>query len=151
MIIIGVDPGKKTGIFALESETGARLWSTEISAFAAVSYVDDYISLHSNVLLAVERYTIGSLKMTVQYDALEVIGTLRYLARKKSHRFQLQSRAEKSRIPNDVLKSIGFYVPGFDDANDAARHAFIAFARLYPEHNTVKRVFDRIEERGGSE
>lgn len=82
--VIGVDPGKQTGI-AFWSETKEEF--LRFNAYTAVDAVhrlwdalDTYTRHQCSVTLVCERYTIQprTLKNTRQYDALEVTGALRH-------------------------------------------------------------------------
>lgn len=82
--IIGVDPGKQTGIAFWSEDKEEFLRFNTYPAMSAVyrlwDALDTYTQHECIVTLVCERYTIQprTLKNTRQYDALEVTGALRY-------------------------------------------------------------------------
>lgn len=125
-----VDPGKNTGVCIIERRPSFvrmlewTLWSGP--PFEAVQYVEDWLRSTANAAVVCERFTFTSVKHTRQYDALEIIGALRYVANKYAT-FELQSRSERFRIPLDVAKR--FAQPTDDDQESALRHAVVAAVR----------------------
>ena len=139
MNIIAVDPGKTCGMFELTDATFAH---SELEPYDLVRMLD--LSETPWITLVVERYTQQSLKLTPQYDALETIGALRYVARRNNWMFTLQSRSQKSRVRDDALRELGWHKPGMSHANDAARHALIFLARQQPNHRIIRRIAGMI-------
>jgi hypothetical protein len=144
--IIAVDPGKNSGLFVFD---GTRVSdSVEGTPFNVISDVDRLLHMYQDVkvYVIVERYTITQAHISPQYDALETIGALRYLTQKWEQTFRLQSRSDKSRVSDDDLRKIGWYRrTAGGDVNDAARHAFIALARMNPAHELVQRLLDTVD------
>ena len=71
-------------------------------------------------------YTPETAKKSRQTWSTEGIGVLRFLAHEYHCEFILQSPSSaKSFASNDKLKRIGWYTPGQDHANDAARHLML--------------------------
>ncbi len=72
-----------------------------------------------------ESYTVtpATIKLTREYAALEIIGTLRYLAEAHGRKFKLQTPAAAKRfMVESRLRNLGWWRPGEDHARDALRH-----------------------------
>ena len=144
MILIAVDPGKLCGYFRLNLVAS---YHAEYDPFQCVYSVQQIINhaVNDEVHVVAERFTFTSTKMTRQYDALEVIGALRYVSHRPGVKFTLQSRADKERVSNATLRQIGWYTSTKDGhANDAARHALVYLTRNFPEHPVVRQALAKI-------
>jgi hypothetical protein len=131
-VIIACDPGKVTGI--------ATYWSGSVSSMQEPTwYAIDRIwamlgapSMPVSTIVC-EAYvvTAATLRKTRQYDALESIGALRWMANKHHIEFVLQTPADAKRFADDAkLKAAGWYFPTpGGHANDAARHLMLYLAR----------------------
>lgn len=144
MKIIAVDPGKMCGLFIFVTTTGIVCWD-ELPPYGLITEVNRQMLISRNISQPVavvsERYTFTSVKMTPQYDAIETNGALRYITTRWGVRFTLQSRAEKTKVTNEILKRVGWYSATPDGhANDAARHALLSVTRLFPDHEVVRRA-----------
>jgi len=140
MIVIGVDPGKITGIaFWCSPDAAARPWLqggpwllTEVPAYKAVKTIRMVMRSCVPTRIACERFVQGSGRraMTHQPEAPELTGELRELARAYDCHFSLQLPGPaKKMAPNSVLKKIGAYLPTPDGhANDGARQVIRALA-----------------------
>lgn len=120
--MLAVDPGGTTG-FACWTE-GEAPWVSEAKPMEFLDFAEEWVSLR-DVLIVCERFTIGpqSLRMSRQYDALEQIGALRWIAHRHGADFALQAPADVKRfVSNDLLKSLGWYTVGADHGRDATRH-----------------------------
>lgn len=149
-MIIGVDPGKRTGIWIMHNDK--LIYGYEKPALKALDIINR-VSLHvpSNAIItyAVERYDIGPMtgKLSRQYEALEVIGAIKYFAHERGEysRVIMQQRAAKKRVPDEVLKRLNWWTPGSEgDMHDAQRHALVCAASIAPWHDLVKRAFGTI-------
>lgn len=139
-MIVGVDPGVTTGIFAVAvSRLNGANWSEvrcdytayELDARKATSVIELQVSTHVDALVACERYVITTrtARLTQQPAALEFIGVLKNLCADHDTPIVLQLKSDASRIARDsVLKRIGWFQRGQDHANDAARHALLALS-----------------------
>lgn len=120
----------------------------ELSAYETATEVERTLEMctHTETIvhIVVERYVRQSQKMTSQPDALEVIGTLRYLARKYGAAFALQSRSERLKVAMVDLKRIGWWVPGLEHAQQAAKHALVYVSRHGLDDELVKRSLGTI-------
>lgn len=143
MIIWAVDPGLIAGAALYESNTDSIEWF-EGRAVHILERMSTMCHVRRALIVA-ERFTFTSQKMTRQYDALEMIGALRWIAYQTISDFELQSRSLKSRVSNQMLRAAGLWDPAHpDDAMDAVRHLVIALHRHRPE--TAMRLTGRILE-----
>lgn len=128
--VVAVDPGGTTGIAVWSPDLGLSL--REIApASNAVDWLAD-IARGPKVTFVVERYIItpATAKMSQQHDALEIIGALKFIARKYNHPLVMQTPAEAKKFSTDAkLKTVGWYQPGHGHARDASRHALLFLAK----------------------
>ncbi len=123
-----VDPGKNTGLCWVERVVGGLRWELwSCSPLQAVAIVDDFAKYRDYVTIVAERFTVTNIRHTRQYDALEVIGALRYVAHKRQAWFELQGRSDRMRVPREV--ALRFAQPKDDDQESALRHAVVAAVR----------------------
>lgn len=145
-MILAVDPGSMCGYIVVTID-GYTYAHDESTPFHMLEQAWSMCKSADLSLIVVERFNIDlrTGKMTRQYDALETIGALRYIATRFGVDFQLQNRAEKSRITPMMLKNLHWWksTPG-GHANDAARHAAAAFVRNFPKSEVVKRMLGTI-------
>jgi hypothetical protein len=133
VIIIAVDPGLTVG-WAVLHLSGDFWQPTGVAA--GQSNADDWedwcvVNLTADCLLVVEKFTITSrtAKMSQQPRAMEVIGVMRFLARRAEAQFEMQTpSAAKSFASDAQLRKIGLWKPGQDHARDAIRHLLLAVA-----------------------
>lgn len=138
--IIGVDPGKVTGLVLYH---GCKLID---KASLSVDAVSPWVSQRLDaieerdpdayVFLGIERYNIGgnTVKMSRQPDALDVTGRLRNVARGRDNvsvRTFNASDAKALGSPK-TLRRIGWWIPGHLHISDAAAEALITLATVRP-------------------
>lgn len=133
-LIIGVDPGKMTGLAWLID--GVFL-SVDLPALDACNKVSQLLQSRDgrSAILAIERYNITAqtIKLTRQYDALETIGVCRWLAHIHGVQFILQAASTAQRCGNrDVLRTLGWWKPGGDHLNKAAAQVALAYQTTSP-------------------
>jgi hypothetical protein len=131
-LILAVDPGGTTG-FALNdgSETAPLVGECDFPLFVRMveSWLVSRTDAHFTVVA--ERYVITgqTLRKSRETTALEVIGYLRslyYRHPQQVSELELQMPGDaKAFSTNDRLKTTGWYKPGFDHGNDAARHLML--------------------------
>lgn len=139
-LIIGVDPGKMTGLAWLVDNT---FRSTDLTALDACTMIDTLMTQHSDrpTIITAERYTIttNTAKLTRQYDALEVIGVCRWLAHMRRAQFELQAASAAQRCGNrDVLSALGWWGRGFDHRNKAAAQVALAYQQRFPNEFALR-------------
>jgi hypothetical protein len=145
-VIIGIDPGKVTGLCVAEGDfISPQL--LELPAYEAMIYLDQRLRRTGERVHAVvcERYTQQSLKITPQYDALEVIGVVRFITRQLAARLVLQGRAQRKIVTDDMLRAVGWWKRAGDGhANDAARHTLLFLSTVNPSHPLVQRTIGKM-------
>lgn len=130
MIILGVDPGKATGVAMWDPASGFhQTWVADPAQYA------DWVweSLHEipgDLIVACERFTISERTIrTARGDepwSIELTGVTRHAARRRGAPFYLQDPwPAKTFTPNARLKEIGWHVPGPDHQDDALRHVIL--------------------------
>jgi hypothetical protein len=132
-LLVGVDPGLATGLAWLWNDT---FTSENLSALDACDRIENLTRRHPGpIVVAVERYNITkqTTRMTRQYEALEVIGFCRWIARRHRASFLLQSAGEAQRAGNrEVLRLLGWWKPGGDHLNKAAAQVALTYQRSFP-------------------
>ena len=143
MIVVGVDPGKASGIAVIEwdeqSDVPQVLYSLETDP---ESYADEietalkHMNQYERLFVACESFTINA--QTVRNSqapwSLENIGILKHLCRRAGYpvdqiAFQPPVNA-KNMFPNEKLKKLGTWHRGGEGhANDAIRHALLRLVK----------------------
>lgn len=126
MMIIAADPGNMTGwasialgdTWSADEVNAGQLPSDEFCdwMFTAVSLVD---------LVIYETFTITSqtTRKSPQPIPIEVIGVMKFLARRSGTRIESQSPGSAKQFVTDAqLRKLGLWKPGQDHARDAIRH-----------------------------
>jgi len=140
MILIGVDPGKITGIAVWwspdfwEAENGKKpLDTAEVEASAVARVLRRMLDGERPTLMAVERYVQGQ-KKTHQPEAHQVIGVVRSLADELVVRCVYQNPGSAKKIGTTArLKKLGYHVPTKDNhANSATAHMLLLMATFHP-------------------
>jgi len=152
-LIIGVDPGLQTGLAWLMSENGDEQFSSiDLLAMEACDKIAWLLARWRGrrtqwrgrqAVIGAERFVITgrAAKMTRQNDALEVIGTCRWLARAYESSFLLQAAGEAQRIGSRAtLLQLGWWMPSGDHLNKAAAQTVLAYQRAYP-HEFAHRIY----------
>lgn len=145
LVVFAVDPGATAGLVAFE-EHNLQPWVMRVQGrpMDVVQMVDQGLKVGSALprqrVVVCERFTLTSVKHTRQYDALEMIGALRYVAHLYGAAFELQSRADKSRVSNLVLRAHGLYRGDEPHMMDAARHCLLAIVRHRPDGSVTRQL-----------
>lgn len=135
--VIGVDPGKSSGIFALRDGRRHLAYQGTTDFFLVLEgLLQEAARELADVLVAMERFNQGSRRHTHQADAQRAIGTVLALAARYGAPVVLQSPADaKAFMSNDRLRELDLWVvpaevdaPDADDVRDAARHALLCLA-----------------------
>jgi hypothetical protein len=122
-VVIWEDPGGMTGLAWLLH--GHDFSCDEYSFLEACEQVEQYCRYYQGSLaIGWETYHIRThLPQTHAHTALEMIGATRYLATK--YRCHILPHAEPHKPTTEdkrLLKAVGWWVPGKDDAQSAACH-----------------------------
>lgn len=139
-LIIAVDPGLVTAVALIHTGDSRSFAAVEMPAMDAVQYVHTSIKTMLHYLdrqapgqIICESYTVNAntVKHKRQYDALEVIGACRYLAKAYGFEFRLQAPPNRKMVKVAVLKKLGWYQPSKDKHMiDAAQHLAIGCLRF---------------------
>ena len=135
MIVIGIDPGKTTGIAVYDHDA-----TTMLGVQIAFDDFGDWLNISlsnlvaQDVTIACERFAItaGTFKKSQDaHWALEAIGVTRYLTHCYGRSLILQTAGSAKSFASDAkLRIAQWYVPGHDHANDAIRHVALALASM---------------------
>lgn len=135
LFIIGVDPGKMTGVSAYAN--GKLHMHKELPADEVTEYLSLKVlpALHDmRVVIGVERYTfgVGATRKSRQLDPVKLTGQLEDVARRYAAEFVLINQADSKRMaPDRVLRLIGWYVRTAEGhANDASRVVYTTLAQV---------------------
>lgn len=125
--VLGVDPGKKTGValFDLFFETMVDGWEVldDKLGFLLEETIDKY-----RPAVVSEAFVINSatVRNTQAPWSLEGIGIARYLSRKYGVHFEVQPQSSAKRFAtNERLHALGWYVPGRGHLADAQRQVLL--------------------------
>jgi len=136
-MLLTVDPGGTTG-FAWVNDAEDELVpiAEQLPPQQFLVWADMLADLWGEDLtIVVERFTITNRTLKVtragSYDAIEVIGTLRYFSKRSCHRdIELQQPADVMRLfTDDWLRARGWFARGMPHANDALRHCAYRLAK----------------------
>lgn len=128
--VVAVDPGGTTGLAVWAPGLGLKL--LEFNPEEAVDYLWQLADGNTKHFV-VERYLItpATAKMSQQHDALEIIGALKFMARKHGHTLSLQTPSEAKAFSSDSkLKRVEWYQPGMPHARDASRHLLLYLSKV---------------------
>lgn len=132
MIVVAVDPGETCGwamVHLLDDWARSPVSAGQATADDWCDWVDAH--LDAETLLAVESFTVTSrtAKLSPQPRPIEVIGVMKFLARKRDAKIVLQSPSAAKRFATDAqLRKAGLWQPGQDHARDAIRHLLLAIS-----------------------
>lgn len=143
LILVGVDPGKVTGVAIWWSPDHYDSEHTEIESAevehpgSVPAVIKRMLDGERPALLACERFKQpqGPVHMSAQPDAAQVVGMMRSLAEELHVRCVYQSPGPAKKIaPDALLRRIGWYVKTRDGHdNDARRHVLLLAASFFPE------------------
>lgn len=146
MIVIGVDPGKITGIalwqtadsFGPGKLSGINPWAVaEVGNTEVLKYIKLLLRGRTPTAIACERFVQGTGRrpMSYQGDAQHITGEVSGLAQDLGCPFVRQLAGPSKKIASDkVLKKIGAYIATEDGhANDATRQVIRYLADHHPE------------------
>lgn len=151
-MIIAVDPGKTCGLIVIKQD-GKVERRLEADGFRTLEAIEPILTQVRPLSVVVERYTITRQIMTQQTDALEVIGALRWLCFRQHIELRLQSRADRTRVTNEMLREVELWSPRTlspgGHINEAARHAVVFLATWYPRHPIARYLLGKMKETNG--
>lgn len=141
-VVMGVDPGKTTGMFIYSPHGRLGGYRHELKPFfawqqfgaedAALVLNNEIVDLTSRygpsgVHIAVERFIINSrtAKSSQQADALEITGMIKGFARLHTpNPVRQYMKANLKFASDDALRKVGWYCAQMGHATDAARQAY---------------------------
>jgi hypothetical protein len=136
--VLAIDPGVTTGL-AFAKFNQLQFYNAVPSVTAEMIDVEGmYRTLEMRMatvnLVVIEKFTITAAtakKSTAGSNtAIELIGIVKYIARKSKVRVDFQSPSDAMNfITDDKLKRLGLYTKGPDHARDATRHLLLAAVR----------------------
>lgn len=142
MLVLSADPGKVTGFSWYREKFGKspEFYCNELPAMEATLHIEDEISLFKEtetydprIVLVAEAFTINqyTARQTAQYDALEVIGVMRYFSRAYFTEFHLQKPAQRKVVTDDALKRLKWWKYSPDKHMiDASKHLAVRCLHL---------------------
>ena len=140
--VIGVDPGKTTGVFIL-GMIGWTAWAYEYRDELG-DELERFLAEWRGQVAGIwcEKFTIGpgTLRTGTEdaYWSIEATGVVKHLGRRYGVPVDNRQKPAdaKKLFPDPVLKRFGWHSPGRGHANDAARQVGLglASAKLLPEH-----------------
>lgn len=142
MNVLAVDPGLTTGVAALSN---GNVTLTEVRGqISFLERAEAHIAFHRPIVV-VEAYiiTATTAKLSRQYEPLEIIGALRWMAHKKDVGFVMQTpRQAKDFSTDDKLKAVGWYEKGIGHGNDAARHLLLYMVTQVKDPDLIERILN---------
>jgi hypothetical protein len=138
--LVWIDPGGMTGIASLSY---SKFWADEYQFQRACDIIADLCCLGRHLAIGWERFTIGpnTHKMTRQPEAMEIIGVARYFAtRYDCMILPPAAPGERDTATPEMLKALGIWTPGKDDAQSATQHllAWMLRNKCVPDNWQVK-------------
>lgn len=134
--IIGVDPGGTCGVALYNARGFTSFHTPGTHAGRFITERARRLSTLEHVFIACQRFIIVGGAQTQQPDALHIIGELEAFARAENQAtvtLELQNSADAARAGSrEILQSVGWWKPGYEHANDAARHVALTMLRHFP-------------------
>ena len=121
-LLVGVDPGKATGIAVWRSGELDRTLTAEYTVEGVYAFLEAHCGEFTQQ--QVEWFTISTrtTKTAVDYDAIHLIGSIKYAAWLCGHPITYTNPAEvKHQFPDSALKQADLWHPS-DHVRDATRH-----------------------------
>ena len=118
--VMAFDPGVTTGVAWVE---GGEFHSEQFTEHELYDWIDEICEQLDHV--RIEQFVInaGTVKKTIVYDSLYIIGYLRYCAYRCGFGTSFTKPADVMATFTDAaLKRANMHKPGAGHANDAARH-----------------------------
>lgn len=124
-VVLWIDPGGMTGFAALEF---GRFWCDEFEWGKACDRLTSIASHYRAALyLGWEKFTIlpSTHKLTPQPEAYEFPGVIKYVARAYGCALLPPAApSERLVVKPDMLRRIGWWLPGKNDAQSASQHLY---------------------------
>lgn len=139
LTVVGVDPGVHVG-FAVLNFTVLDLANRSFQAreLTREEAEDELVRLTKRrggqTVIGMERYTLGSTRRTHQPDALELIGSARFIARRYGAEYLVQGASDAAKTGSaDVLRALGWWQVGAPDhVHRACSQVALALSQILP-------------------
>jgi hypothetical protein len=119
-MIIAFDPGVTTGVAWIEN---GEFHATQWTEHEVYEHVDEWCDRFEHVRIESFIINAATIRKTVVYDSLYLIGYLRYAAWRCGFETSFTKPADvMASFPDAALKRAKMHTPGQGHANDAARH-----------------------------
>lgn len=126
MIIIAADPGNMTGWASINIGDEWNPNAVNAGQLSSDEFCDWLATIGNQAdLIVYETFTITSqtTRKSPQPIPMEVIGVMKFLARRSNTRIESQSPGSAKQFVTDAqLRKLGLWKPGQDHARDAIRH-----------------------------
>jgi hypothetical protein len=145
-VVFAIDPGGTTG-WAVWTNGSVKVGQTKGQIEFMTQAWEALLKYRPTIVI--ETYTITQRTATLsrQYEALELIGALRWGAHLYGLEFVMQApRAAKLFSTDEKLKTVGFYKPGVGHGNDAARHLLLYLATNRREASIVESLVGSLDQ-----
>ncbi len=128
-MILAIDPGLATGLARFYNDLNFQSGILE-GGFDAMSDELALLVPATIEFVVIENFIPRGGALTIQLDALHIIGAVKHWCRQERKPLIIQSPAQaKSFATNDKLKACGWFNKGTEGHdNDAARHMLVACA-----------------------
>jgi hypothetical protein len=135
--VFAVDPGKMTGwawaclepaLLTPGADWRRSMITGQDTADEFLDMVADNGFCDPRTLFVVESFTVTAhtARKSPQPEPMEVIGAVKFLARRGGSRLEMQTPSSAKRFATDTkLRQLGLWVPGQDHARDAIRHLIL--------------------------
>lgn len=122
-LVVAVDPGVTTGLASVKNKDDSTFSSWQVDEKGMYHFFDSYGTDIRHVQCEAFTINAATIRKTVVYDSLYLIGYLRYCAHRDGFTLTFTKPADvMSSFPDAALKRAGMHKPGLGHANDAARH-----------------------------
>lgn len=122
-VVVAVDPGVTTGLAWVTGHDDRSFHSIQVTESEMYHWFDSASTSIRHVQCEAFTITAATVKKTIVYDSLYLIGYLRYCARRDGWTLAFTKPADVMQsFPDVALKRAGMHQPGQGHANDAARH-----------------------------
>jgi len=130
-MIVAIDPGVTTGVawyithtMVGETEPVAyKFYSEQMDEHTFYRWIDGHCSFFTHLQCEAFIINAATVRKTVVYDSLYLIGYLRYKAFQTNFPMEFSKPADvMASFPDAALKRAGMFNKGKGHANDAARH-----------------------------
>ena len=123
-VVLWLDPGGMTGFAALISSRD--YWADEFAWEGACDRLTGWANYYHGMLhIGYEKFTIlpGTHKLSAQPEAYEFPGVIKHIARQFGcHLLPPAMPRERELATPAMLQTLGWWVPGKNDAQSAAQH-----------------------------